>query len=190
MVGGRIVREIDQALEEGEHGDAGARDPGEEPDQREQRQQPVAAGAPVEQLGQRKADRDHGEHHGDHGLPEDRRVPGGAIREPGEVEDADHGEQRVFDQREGARAVLGLQADPVFQRLLEEFQRGQVAGAQTQAFQIEDLHERHQPEQRDDGEQGDDHQNHDRTRSISPLGRPSLVRQRFSARAMAPESVS
>ncbi len=37
----------------------------------------------------------------------------------------------------------------VFQRLLEEFERRQIARAQAQAFQIEHLHERHQPEQRD-----------------------------------------
>ena len=68
----------------------------------------------------------------------------------------------------------------VFQRLLEEFQRGQVAGAQAQAFQIEDLHERHQPKKRDDGQAGrDDHQDHDRTRSIRPLGSPSFCAPAF-----------
>src|ERR1035441_7462960 len=126
-----------------------------------------------------------------HGLPENRGVPGRAIGEPGEVENADDGEQRVFDQREGAGAILGCKADLVFQRVLEEFQRGEVAGAKAQAFQVKDLHESYQAKQREDGKQGDNHhQDHDRTRSIRPLGRPSLARQRFSARAMAPESLS
>src|ERR1017187_1048792 len=192
FVGGRdgIVRQVDQRLEEFEQGHARARDQREEAEQRNQREEPPAAGAAVEQLGQRERDRNHGEHDGGDGLPEDRGVPGGVIREPGEVENAEAAEQGVFDQREGARAILGRDADPVFERLLEEFQRGQVAGTETQAFEVKDLHESHQREQRNGDPQDDEQQNHDRTRSIRPLGRPSLARQRFSARAMAPESVS
>src|ERR1019366_6217409 len=49
---------------------AGAPQHRDRAEQRAQRQQPVAAGAAVEQLGQREADCDHGEHDGGDGLPE------------------------------------------------------------------------------------------------------------------------
>ena len=42
-----------------------------------------------------------------------------------------------------------FEPDLVFQRLFEEFQRGKVARAQPEAFQIEHLHEGDEPEQRD-----------------------------------------
>ena len=73
-----------------------------------------------------------------------RRVPGLAIGEPGEVEDAEQHQQRVLDQREAPAPSSVFRPMLVFQRLLEEFERGQVARAQAQALQVEHLHERDQ----------------------------------------------
>ena len=54
----------------------------------------------------------------------------------------------VLDQRKAAGALFGLEADPVFQRLLEEVERWQVARAQAQAFQVQQLHEGDERQQR------------------------------------------
>ncbi len=46
--------------------------------------------------------------------------------------------------------IFGLEAQLVFQSFLEEFERGQIARAQAQAFQVEKLDERDQPQQGDE----------------------------------------
>ena len=122
--------------------DDGPREQREHAQQRDQRQQPARRGAAVEQLRQREGHRDHGE--------PDARAPAcqktrtchgwpSANQAKNRMPSTD--QQRVLDQRERAGALLGLEADPVFQRLLEELERGQIARAQAQAFQVQHLDE-------------------------------------------------
>ena len=60
----------------------------------------------------------------------------------------------MFDQCEGAGAVFGWEADLVFEGFLEEFDGGVVAGAQAEAFEIEQLDEGDQAQE--EGEGGDE----------------------------------
>ncbi len=83
------------------------------------------------------------------------------------------------------RAILGLQAELVFQRLLEEFQRRQVARAQAQAFQVEHCTKVTSAEQRDREQVAQDDSAASWLHPFDqPSGRPSFARQRFSARAI------
>ena len=103
----------------------------------------------------------------------------------------DQYQQGVLDQRKGLRALFGLHAEAVFQRFLEEFDGRQIARAETHALQVQHLDEGHQHQQRNSQQRPEnDREHHGCTRSIRPFAKPSLVRQRFSARAIRPASVS
>ena len=94
-------------------------------------------------------------------------------------------QQSMLDERKTSPRPFRFHAEPVFQRVLEEFERRQIARAQAHAFEIEQLDEGDQHQQRD-GEQG----RQDRRPASWPHpldqsgGRPRRVRQRFSARAI------
>ncbi len=109
---------------------------------------------------------------------------------------AQHGQAEMLYQRKRERPEFGFQADLGFERGFEKFQRGQFPRADAQGFQIQHLNgggQRHQ--NRHDGVQDQEEQRHRFAflaweRSISPSGNPSRLRQRLSARAISPESVS
>jgi hypothetical protein len=84
---------------------------------------------------------DHGEPGGDGGFHDFGPGPGLAVGEDEEVEHADQENGGVFDQGEGAGAVFGGEADFVFEGVLEEFDGGEIAGAQAEAFEVEHLDE-------------------------------------------------
>ena len=87
------------------------------------------------------------------GFQDFRPRPRLPVGEDQEVEHADQQDGGVFDQGEGSGAVLGVEADLVLQAFLEEFDGGQVARAQAQTFQVEQLDERDQAQQQ--GERSD-----------------------------------
>ena len=95
----------------------------------------------------------------------------------------------MFDQRKRQRTAFGLESDPRLERFPEEYQRGQLARTDSQAFQIQELDA---GDQRDDQRDGRgrqcQQQGHAVARSMSPEGRPNLLRQRASVRFMAPPS--
>ena len=79
-------------------------------------------------------------------------------------------------------------ADLVFERFLEEFQRGQIARAQAQAFQVEQLHEGDQAQQRngDEARRNEHSDHHASARSIRPRRQAQLLAPaRFGARHAA-----
>ena len=47
----------------------------------------------------------------------------------------------MFDEGKGAGAVFGLEADFIFEGFLEEFDGGEITGAEAEAFEVEQLHE-------------------------------------------------
>jgi hypothetical protein len=189
--GGAGVGELDERLEEPERGHARAGGPGQGAQQRRQRHEPLRTSAAVEQLRHGIGGDGHGEPSRQRGLPD--MGPGArvAIHEPCQVEDAQQGQQGVLDERESAGAVLGLQAELVFERRLKELERRQIPGPQTEAFEVEQLHEGDQRQQGNGGESRDgEGRDHDFTRSMRPSGKPKRRRQRFSARAIRPASAA
>ena len=94
----------------------------------------------------------------------------------------------MLDERKRAGALFGLRGPASLRSVsLKNFERGQVARAQAQAFQIQKLHEGDNAQQGDAaGAASATRQLMRRARSIRPPGRPSRARQRVSARAMRP----
>ena len=147
-----------------------------------------ADGAAVEHLRQHVSHHDHGEPGCDGGFEYLRPGPGLAVGEDQEVEDTDQENGGVLDQGEGAGAVIGLESDFVFEGFLEEFDGREIAGAEAQAFEIEQLDESDQAQQeRQEGDEDDqdcESCSHPFDQALQ-AGRGG-VRQRHSARAIRP----
>ena len=121
-------------------------------------------------------------------LPESRRVHGSPSANQAKQKTPSSTSSVCLMSENAAAPCFGLQPQPVFQRLLEELERGQVARAQPQAFQVQQAARRSTSPSSGMAASvaSGDRQHHARTRSIRPPGSPSRARQRFSARAMRP----
>src|ERR1035437_7354438 len=149
-----VVGDLDERLEEGEHRHERFGEQAHGADEAREGGQPLRIGAAVEQLRQHVGHHNHGEPGSDGGFEYFRPGPGLTVGEDYEVENADQENGGVFDQCEGAGAVFGWEADLVFEGFLEEFDGGVVAGAQAEAFEIEQLDEGDQAQE--EGEGGDE----------------------------------
>src|SRR5690606_6057302 len=125
--------EIGERMDEGKQSEQRPDEQHQEADERHQRKQPSAGGAAVEQLRQQVRDADH-DQAGDEGRLE-HYLPFGtafgqqrdaACIDGGEDNDGQAQQQEVLEHREGERALVGAEADAVFEFFLEEVQRREL----------------------------------------------------------------
>ena len=102
----------------------------------------------------------------------------------------------MFDQRKRQRALFQFKTDLGGQRLAEEFKRRQFAPDQPQRFVIQQLdggneaQQKRQQQRRNQAEPNHSVASAISARSMSVSGRLNSLRQRCSAAAISPASVS